>query len=109
MKIFHFSCKLVIDFTVSWLLKYVLLLLMVKMMLKVIKKNCVFSNKGDSIELLFEMNTNTLFDNQFYLNYIFLQTRNVLRYLLICNVKLFHTFQIFRINLNRVTLAANIA
>ena len=94
---------LVIDFTVSWLLKYVVLLLMVKIMLKAIKsfvflhiKSCnenllelpvqyiyllhvitlCFTNKGASIELLFEMNTNTLFDNQFYLNYVFLQTRN---------------------------------
>ena len=25
VKIFHFSCMLVIDFTVSWLLKYVVL------------------------------------------------------------------------------------
>ena len=38
MKIFHFSCMLVIDFTVSWLLKYAVLLLMVKIMLKTIKK-----------------------------------------------------------------------
>ena len=68
-----------------------------------------FTNKGPSIELLFEMNTNTLFDNRFYLNYVFLQTRNFLRYSLICNAKMFYTFQIFRINLNRVTLAANIA
>ena len=67
-----------------------------------------FTNKGASIELLFEMNTNTLFDNRFYLNYVFLQTRNFLRYSLICNVKMFYTFQIFRINLNRMTLAANI-
>ena len=93
----------VIDFAVSWLLKYVVLLLIVKIMLKAIKnilflhmKSCnenflelpvqyiyllhvttvCFTNKGASIELLFEMNTNTLFDNQFYLNYVFLQTRN---------------------------------
>ena len=31
---FQFSCMLVIDFIVSWLLKYVVLLLMVKIMLK---------------------------------------------------------------------------
>ena len=68
-----------------------------------------FTNKGASIELLFEMNTNTLFDNRFYLNYVFLQTRNFLRYSFICNVKMFYTFQIFRINLNRMTLAGNIA
>ena len=57
-----------------------------------------FTNKGASIELLFEMNTNTLFDNQFlnFLNYVFLQTRNVLKYSLICNAKMFYTFQIFR-------------
>ena len=30
-----------------------------------------FTNKGASIELLFEMNTNTLFDKQFYLNCLF--------------------------------------
>ena len=35
-----------------------------------------FTDKGASIELLFEMNTNTLFDNRFYLNNVFLQTRN---------------------------------
>ena len=68
-----------------------------------------FTNKGASIELLFEMNTNILFDNRFYLNYVFLQTRNFLRYSLIWNVKMFYTLQIFRINLNRVTLACNIA
>ena len=68
-----------------------------------------FTNKGASIELLFEINTNTLFDNRFYLNYVFLQTRIFLSYSLICNVKMFYNFQIFRINLNRVTLAANIA
>ena len=68
-----------------------------------------FTNKGASIELLFEMNTNTLFDNRLYLNHVLLQTRNFLRYSFICNVKMFYTFQIFRINLNRVTLAANIA
>ena len=67
-----------------------------------------FTNKGASIGLLFEMNTNTLFDNRFYLNCVFLQTRNFLRYSLICYVKMFYTFQIFRINLNLVTLAANI-
>ena len=69
-----------------------------------------FTNKGASIELLFEMNTNTLFsfDNRFYLNYVFLQTRNFLSYSLICNVKMFYTFQIFRIDLNWMTLA-NIA
>ena len=43
VKIFHFSCMLVIDFNVSWLLKYVVLLLMVKIMLKAIKKFCVFA------------------------------------------------------------------
>ena len=75
---------------------------MVKIMLKAIKKSFVFlrmkscnenllklpvqyiylvhviivcfTNKGATIELLFEMNTNTLFDNQFYFNYVFLQT-----------------------------------
>ena len=67
-----------------------------------------FTNKGASIELLFEMNTNTLFDNRLYLNHVFLQTRNFLRYLLICNVKIFDAFQIFRIFLNPLTLAANI-
>ena len=30
-----------------------------------------FTNKGASIELLFEMNTNILFDNRFYLNMSF--------------------------------------
>ena len=41
-----------------------------------------FTNKGASIELLLKMNTNSLFcfDNRFYLNYDFLQTRNFLRY-----------------------------
>ena len=68
-----------------------------------------FTNKGASMEILFEMNTNILFDNRFSLNYVFLQTRFFSRYSLICNVKMFYTFQIFRINLKRVTLAANIA
>ena len=65
-----------------------------------------FTNKWASIELLFEMNTNTLFsiDNRFYLSYVFLQTRNVLRRSLICYIKMFYTFQIFRINLNLMTL-----
>ena len=37
-----------------------------------------FTNIGASIELLFKMITITLicFDSQFYLNYVFLQTRN---------------------------------
>ena len=66
-----------------------------------------FTNKGASIELLFNMNTNTLFcfDNRFYLNYVFLQTRNFKRCSLICNVKMFYIFQIFRIKLNWMILA----
>ena len=54
-----------------------------------------YTNKGASIELLIEMNTKTLFsfDNQFYLNYVFLQTRKFLRYSLICNVKCFTFFK----------------
>ena len=68
-----------------------------------------FTTKGASIKLLFEMNTNILFDNRFYLSYVFLQTRFFSRYSLICNVKMLYTFQIFRINLKRVLLAANIA
>ena len=43
VKIFHFSCMLVIYLTLSWLLKYVVLLLMVKIMLKAIKKFCGFA------------------------------------------------------------------
>ena len=43
VKIFHLSCMLVIDFTESWLLKYVVMLLVVKIMLKAIKKCCAFA------------------------------------------------------------------
>ena len=66
-----------------------------------------FTNKGASIELLIEMNTNTLFsfDNRFNSNNVFLQTRNFLRYSFICYVTMFYTFQIFRINLNCMILA----
>ena len=62
------------------------------------------------MELLFEMNTNILFsfDNRFYLKCVFFKQETFFRYSVICNVKMFYTFQIFRINLNWMTLA-NIA
>ena len=114
---------LVIDFTVSWLFEICSVVINGEIHVKSHQKSFVFlhmkscnenllelpiqyiyllhvisicfTNKGASIEILFEMNTNILFDNRFYSNFVFLQTRNFLRYSLSFNVKMFYTFQIF--------------
>ena len=61
------------------------------------------------IKGVFDMNTNTLirFDNRFYVNYMsFHKQETFLRYSLNCNVKMLYAFQIFRINLNWMSLAS---